>query len=120
MNLKFTKRPRPSDIYFRILQLIETVRGMPELPHLDPLESRILEMIAYSCQKKDHLAVKDITGKRELGSPSMLYRHLVSMRVKGWIMLEDTEHARRKQLVLTKAALTHFDKLSRLMPQTIT
>ena len=119
MNLKLTKSLRPSELYFRFLQLSETIRGHPALPALVPLECRILEMIAYSCQKKDHLAVKDITGKRELGSPSMLYRHLVSMRVKGWIMLEDTEHARRKQLVLTKAALTHFDKLSRLMPQTI-
>lgn len=37
------------------------------------------------------------------------------MRVKGWIRLDDTEDMRRKQLVLTTATLSYFDKLSRLM-----
>ena len=119
MNLKFTKSLRPSEVYFRFLQLSETIRGHPALPALVPLECRILELIIYARQKKEGVSVKDLIGKRELGSPVMLHSCLVSMRVKGWIMLEDTEDARRKQLVLTKAALTHFDKLSRLMPQTI-
>jgi len=110
---------RPADIYFRFLQLTETVRGLPALPPLEPLESRILEFIAYARQNKERLSVKDLMGKRELGSPAMLHGRLKSMREKGWIMLEDTEDARRKQLVLRKAALTHFDKLSRLMVQAI-
>jgi hypothetical protein len=41
------------------------------------------------------------------------------MPVKRWIILADTEDARRKQLVLAKAALTHFGKISRLMVQTV-
>lgn len=49
----------------------------------------------------------------ELGSPAMLHSRLKSMREKGWIMLADTEDARRKQIELTQAALSHFDKLSR-------
>ena len=114
-----TKRPRLAGLYLQFLQLTETVRGMPELPPLAPLESRILELIAYARQKKERLSVKDLMGKRELGSPAMLHGRLKLMREKGWIGLEDTEDARRKQLVLTKAALTHFDKLSRLMVQAI-
>jgi hypothetical protein len=119
VNFKVLKFLRPADIYFRFLQLTETVRGLPALPPLEPLESRILELIVYARQKKERLSVKDLMGKRQLGSPAMLHGRLASMRVKGWIMLEDTEDARRKQLVLTKAALTHFDKLSRLMVQAI-
>ena len=119
MNFKLTKSLRRSELYFRFLQLSETIRGHPALPALVPLELRILELIIYARQKKEGMSVKDLIGKRELGSPAILHSCLVSMRVKGWIMLEDTEHARRKQLVLTKAALTHFDKLSRLMVQTI-
>ena len=119
MNLKFTKRPRPSDIYFRILQLIETVRGMPELPPLAPLESRILELIAYARQKKERLSVKDLMGKRELGSPAMLHGRLKLMREKGWIGLDDTEDARRKQLELTPASLAHFEKLSKIMSKAV-
>ena len=119
MNLKLTKSPRPSELYFRFLQLSETIRGHPALPALVPLECRILELIIYARQKKEGMSVKELIGKRELGSPAILHSCLVSIRIKGWIMLEDTEDARRKQLVLTKAALTHFDKLSRLMVQTI-
>jgi hypothetical protein len=77
---------RPADIYFRFLQLTETVRGLPALPPLDPLESRILELIVYARQKKERLSVKDLMGKRQLGSPAMLHGRLASMRVKGWIM----------------------------------
>jgi hypothetical protein len=43
----------------------------------------------------------------------MLHGRLKSMREKGWILLAETEDARRKQLELSKAALTHFDKLSK-------
>jgi DNA-binding MarR family transcriptional regulator len=119
VNFKVAKLLRPAHIYFRFLQLTEIVRGQPALPPLEPLEGRILEFIVYARQNKERLSVKDLMGKRELGSPAMLHCRLKSMREKGWIMLEDTEDARRKQLVLTKAALTHFDKLSRLMVQTI-
>ncbi|MCC2634674.1 MAG: hypothetical protein K0S48_2560, partial [Ramlibacter sp.] len=34
---------------------------------------------------------------------------------KGWIALADTEDARRKQIELTRPALEHFARLSRLM-----
>ena len=110
-----TKRPRPADVYLRFLQVTETVRGQPALPALEPLEDRILELIACAGQKKERLSIKDLMGKRELGSPAMLHKRLKSMRVKGWIRLDDTEDMRRKQLVLTTATLSYFDKLSRLM-----
>ena len=119
MNLKFTKSLRPSEAYFRVLQLSETIRGHPALPALVPLECRILELIIYARQKKEGVSIKDLIGKRELGSPAILHSCLVSMRIKGWIMLEDTEDDQLKQLDLTTAALTHFAKLSRLMMQAI-
>jgi hypothetical protein len=34
------------------------------------------------------------------------------MREKGWVLLVDTEDARRKQVELSQAALSHFDRLS--------
>ena len=119
MNLRFTKSLRPSEVYFRFLQLSETIRGHPALPALVPLECHILELIISSRLKKKGLSVKDLMSKRELGSPVMLHSCLVSMRVKGWIRLEDTEDDQLKQLDLTTAALTHFAKLSRLMMQAI-
>ena len=119
MNLRFTKSLRPSEVYFRFLHLSETIRGHPTLPALVPLECHILELIIYARLKKEGVSVKDLMSKRELGSPVMLHSCLVSMRVKGWIRLEDTKDDQLKQLDLTTAALTHFAKLSRLMMQAI-
>ncbi|HEV3432102.1 MAG TPA: winged helix-turn-helix domain-containing protein [Paraburkholderia sp.] len=103
---------RPADIYFRFLQLADALRGLPALPALDPLEQRILELVARVGQAQERLSVRDIMGKSELGSPATLHARLTSMREKGWIRLGDTEDARRKQVELTPAALRHFDKLS--------
>ncbi len=114
-----SKSNRPADIYLRFLQLAETLRTMPSLPPLEPLEERILELIAYARQAEERLSVKDLMNKRELGSPAMLHGRLKSMREKGWILLAETEDARRKQLELTQAALMHFDKLSKCLQQAV-
>jgi len=108
---------RPADIYLRFLQLAETLRGLPSLPSLDPLEERILELVARTRQTQERLSVRDMMAKSELGSPAMLHSRLKSMREKGWIMLTDTEDSRRKQIELTQAALLHFDKLSKCLIQ---
>jgi DNA-binding MarR family transcriptional regulator len=110
---------RPADIYLRFLQLAEALRGLPSLPSLDPLEERILELVARAGQKKERLSVRDMMGKSELGSPATLHARLKSMRDKGWIMLTDTEDTRRKQIELTQAALRHFDKLSECLMRAV-
>jgi DNA-binding MarR family transcriptional regulator len=103
---------RPADIYLRFLQLTEALRGLPTLPVLDPLEEKILEVVARASQNKDRLSVKDMMARSELGSPATLHGRIASMREKGWIALNDTEDTRRKQIELTLAALKHFDKLA--------
>lgn len=108
---------RPADIYLRFLKLAEAVRGLPSLPPLDPLEEQILQLVARTNQAQERLCVRDLIGTAELGSPATLHSRLKSMRAKGWITLADTEDARRKQVELTSAALTHFDKLSECLVQ---
>lgn len=108
---------RPADIYLRFLQLSEAIRGLPSLPALDPLEERILTIVARAQQDKLRLSVRTMIAKQELGAPATVHARLKSMREKGWIMLTDTEDARRKQVELTQAALLHFDKLSHCMVQ---
>ena len=109
------KKTRPADIYLRFLQLTEALRGLPSLPDLDPLEDRILALVARAQQDKQRLSVRDMMGKSELAAPATLHARLKSMREKGWIMLADTESPRRKQIELTQAALLHFDRLSQCM-----
>lgn len=111
------KTTRPADIYLRFLQLAEALRGLPSLPDLDPLEERILALVARVGQENERLSVRDMMAKSELGSPAMLHSRLKSMREKGWIMLSDTDDTRRKQIELTQAALLHFDRLSKCLVQ---
>jgi DNA-binding MarR family transcriptional regulator len=105
-------KTRPADIYLRFLQLTEAIRGLPSLPPLDPLEERVLALIASAGQKHERLCVRDVMARSELGAPATIHSRLKSMRAKGWIMLTDTEDARRKQVELTQAAMLHFDRLS--------
>jgi DNA-binding MarR family transcriptional regulator len=111
------KTTRPADIYMRFLQLAEALRALPSLAALDPLEERILALVARAGQDQSRLSVRDLMAKDELGSPATVHNRLKSMREKGWIMLSDTEDARRKQIELTQAALLHFDKLSKCLVQ---
>ena len=103
---------RKADIYLRFLQLAETLRGLPSLPALDPLEEKMLQLVARATHGKERLSVRDMMAQQKLGSPATLHARLKSMRDKGWITLGDTEDPRRKQIELSQAALRHFDKLS--------
>jgi hypothetical protein len=106
---------RPADIYLRFLQLTEALRGLPSLPELDPLEERILALVARAQQEQVRLSVRDVMARHEVGAPATIHTRLKSMREKGWIMLTDTDDTRRKQVELTQAALLHFDRLSQCM-----
>jgi DNA-binding MarR family transcriptional regulator len=106
---------RPADVYMRFLQLANATRGLPSLTPLDPLEERILAVIARASHERQRLSVRDMMGKSELGAPATVHCRLKSMREKGWLMLTDTEDTRRKQVELTQEALQHFDRLSTLM-----
>lgn len=107
-----TNSTRPADIYVRFLQLAEAIAGLPSLPSLDPLEDRILALVARVHGENRRLSVRDMMAREEFGSPATVHGRLKSMREKGWIRLSDTEDARRKQIQLTPEALAHFDRLS--------
>jgi hypothetical protein len=99
-------------MYLRFLRLTETVRGLPALPPLDPLEERILNTVACLGAGGARLSVRDIMGRSEFGAPATIHARLKAMREKGWICLANTEDMRRKQIELSQAALLYFDKLS--------
>jgi hypothetical protein len=104
---------RPADTYLRFLQLTEALPGLPSLQSLDPLEERILGVVARATQAKERLSVRDMIAHAELGSPVTLHSRVSAMREKGWIVLSDTSDPRRKQIELTPAAMRYFDKLGK-------
>ncbi|MDB5932153.1 MAG: hypothetical protein JWR60_3860 [Polaromonas sp.] len=85
------------------------------MPALDPLEERILALIARAGEQEERLCVRDMMSKEQLGAPATIHTRLKSMRAKGWIMLSDTEDARRKQIELTQDAVRYFAKQSKCM-----
>ena len=110
-----SKSKSAAEIYLRFLQLSEAIRGLPALPPLDPLEERILGWVARATREGERLSVRDMMAHEEFGAPATIHARLKSMREKGWIMLADTEDARRKQVELTDDALKHFAQLSRCL-----
>lgn len=115
MSSRSNKARVGADIYLRFLQLSEAIRGLPALPPLDPLEERILAWVARAARAGERLSVRDMMAKDELGAPATIHGRLKSMREKGWIVLADTEDARRKQVELSDDALRHFAQLSKAM-----
>ena len=115
MSSRSNKARVGADIYLRFLQLSEAIRGLPALPPLDPLEERILSWVARATRAGERLSVRDMMAKDELGAPATIHGRLKSMREKGWIVLADTEDARRKQVELSDDALRHFAQLSKAM-----
>lgn len=115
-----SKSPRPADIYFRFLRLSQAMRELPSLAPLDALEERILAFIVTRQEAgHTHLGVRELMSFDELGSPATVHGRLKSMRQKGWLMLSDTDDARRKNVELTQAALLHFDRLSRCLTEAV-
>jgi hypothetical protein len=106
-----------ADVYLRFLQLSEMARATAALPALDPLEERMLGMIALAARKQERLCVRDMMTHAELGAPATIHGRLKSMREKGWVILADTEDARRKQVEVTRPAMQHFARLGRSMMQ---
>jgi len=91
------------------------LRSRASLPSLDPLEERLLEMIALAAKPAERLSVTDVITTSALGSPTMLHGRLTSLRTKGLIELAYTDEARRRQLQLTPAGMNYLDALGKCM-----
>ena len=104
-------KPGPSEMYLRFIHLVKIIESAQALPLLEPIEQKILEIISLKNIKGERLSVKDLMSYAALASPATMHKHIHAMVDKGWIFLALTEDARRKQLMISKAAIKHFDKL---------
>ena len=102
-------KSRP-DVYLKFLSL--TAEAPSDIAPLDPLENRIVHIVALAGYKHERLSVSDLLARSELASRATLHSRLKSMHKKGWLRFADTEDSRRKQLELTTAAHRHLEWLS--------
>jgi DNA-binding MarR family transcriptional regulator len=102
---------KTSQIYLRFIQLVKNIESAQSLPILEPIELALLDVVSLKTIQQQRLSVKDLMGYSQIASPATMHKHIHAMIDKGWIFLVPTEDARRKQIVLTNAALKHFDRL---------
>ena len=103
------------DAYLMFMSSRLALRSRAGLPVLDPLEERLLEMVALASEPGERLSVTELIATSELGSPTTLHSRLTSLRSKGFIELAYTDEARRRQLQLTKMGINYFDALAKCM-----
>ena len=112
-------KPTPSEMYLRFIHIVKTIESAQALPLLEPIEQKILEIVSLKNRNEERLSVKDLMSYSELASPATMHKHIHSMKDKGWIFLAPTEDTRRKQLMMTTAAIKHYDKLGNAMKKTV-
>jgi len=102
---------KTNETYLRFLELTKLLEKTTTLPLLEPVEKRMLEIVALANIKNKRLSVKDMMSMSDISSPATMHKNIHALVDKGWIFLEETEDARRWQLQLTKETLKYFDKL---------
>ena len=102
---------KTNETFLRFLELTKLLEKTTTLPLLEPVEKRMLEIVALANIKNKRLSVKDMMTMSDISSPATMHKNIHALVDKGWIFLEETEDARRWQLQLTKETLKYFDKL---------
>lgn len=98
--------------YLRFLQLAKAIESLPSLPSLDANESALLEALAVPWFAGSPLTVMQAMRLSHLGSPATMHRRIVRLRTIGMIATdEDQNDTRIKRLILTPAAVAHFEQL---------
>ena len=98
--------------YLRFLQLAKAVDSTPNRPLLDANESALLDALAVHWFAGSPLTVMQAMGLDRLGSPATVHRRIARLRKIGMVTTdEDANDTRIKRLVLTPAAVAHFEHL---------
>jgi DNA-binding MarR family transcriptional regulator len=101
---------KTNETYLRFLELTKLLEKTTTLPLLEPVEKRMLQVIAMANYRNERLSVKDMMSMSDISSPATMHKNIHDLVDKGWIFLEETKDARRWQLQLTKETLKYFDK----------
>ena len=108
------------ETYFRFLNLVEAIRGLPSLPLLDPVEERLLHSLAAMWAGGGEVTVLQAMNSSPGASPSTVHRRLKTLRDKGLITYgeRDGDH-RVKRIEPTQLTCDYFAALGRCMDQAV-
>jgi len=109
-----------SDIYKKFINLAVAAEKLLEYPKLDPTETKILNLLITYWQNKEAITVVNAMHMTTEISSSTAFRHLKTLRKKGYIALVMDEIDNRVKYVhATTQANDYFAKLGKLMEKAI-
>jgi hypothetical protein len=97
-----------SEIYVRFLNLARAVRELPDFPSLDPVEERLLNLLAGIWQQGQRISVLQVMGLSDEVSSTTTHRRIKSLRLKGMVTLLADEADNRIKYVLPTPLANHY------------
>jgi len=109
---------RHSQNYLQFLNLLKTARTLPGFIDLDPLEERLLNLLATVWHVDQKITVLKAMSICTDVSTTTIHRRLKSLRAKGVIVLVNDEiDTRIKYVTPTKIAFQHFAQIGQCMEE---
>jgi DNA-binding Lrp family transcriptional regulator len=105
-----------SIVYLRFLNLIQAIRQIPTFPDLDPVEERLLNLLAAGWHLGKNISVLEAMGLSNEISATTAHRRLKTLTKKGMIALDvDKVDSRVKYVVPTELAATYFTSMGQAL-----
>ncbi|BEI36715.1 hypothetical protein PHIN7_04390 [Polynucleobacter sp. HIN7] len=83
---------------------------------LDSIEEQLLNRAMLAWDRQQTILVGDLLAAHELGSQATLHGRIKNLQAMGYIKLSiDKADARKKHILPTKLAFSHYEKLSTQM-----
>jgi len=104
--------------YLRFLNLLQAVREIPSFPALDPVEERLLNILASFWHAGTKITVLEAMNVSREISSTTVHRRLKTLRSKGLIdLLVDSSDSRIKYVVATDQTEKYFATLGQALVQ---
>jgi DNA-binding MarR family transcriptional regulator len=111
-----SENKRYSVVYLKFLNLYQATRETPLFSSIDPVEERLLGMLASLWHQGKKITVLQAMSLPANISSTTLHRRLVSLRSKGLIALQVSENDNRvKYIISTELTQKYFAALGRAL-----
>lgn len=105
-----------SRAYLRFLSLVHAIREIPTFPAMDPVEERLLTMLAAVWHVEKKISVLQAMSLTDEISATTAHRRLKTLRKKGMIELDtDKTDSRIKYVVPTELTKHYFVTLGQAL-----